>query len=294
MAEIENEVDPVESESEIEQEVEQEESPDASSAETEQEESSEDQESDAEDEASDNKVDEESEESPPQRLPKWAKERVKEAKERANRAKERTNELERKLYAQQERLLELERNQSGKQNAQQEVNYDPNTQIVDPFTGQVVSLNSVEGQVVVKLQQAAEIQQKEEQKAQKAKEKETIKEKLAVGVAKFDDYMDVVSDLPFTQTMLEAAALSDKADEFIYQLGKYNRDDVIRITKLSPKEQFKEIVLLENKFSHQKTNAKPITPPPSQIKGSGHIEKEPERMDFHDLLALRRKKERGL
>lgn len=217
----------------------------------------------------------------PRRLPKWAKDRL----ERSTRQVE---ELQYQLHDQRKRLIELEESKSAKK-ADEKIQYDPQTQIVDPFSGQVVPIDSVEGRVIIKLQQAAEIQVKEDEKAKKKEQEQKVKDKLAKGLSKFEDYKDVVVSLPFTQTMLEAAALSDVADEFVYHLGKYNREEVERIVKLSPAEQFKEIVLLESKFKQMKKPANPTIEPPTQVKSSGYIEKDPERMSFDDLKALRRK-----
>jgi len=230
--------------------------------------------------------DNENDDSPPNRLPIWAKDRV-------ERSKRRAEQLESELNNQRLRVLELE-NKLTKQPGTQpdKVDYDPQTQLIDPFSGQVVPIDSVEGRVILKLQQAAEIQAKEDEKKQKTDKEQKIKDKLAAGLNKFEDFREIVGNLPFTQTMLEAAALSDKADEFVYHLGKYNRSEVERIIKLSPNEQFKEIVLLDNKFKQMKPPAKPAAEPPTQVKSSGYIEKDPSRMSFEDLKALRKQERR--
>jgi hypothetical protein len=174
------------------------------------------------------------------------------------------------------------------------VQYDPNTQIQDPFTGNIVDVNSVDGQVVLKLQQVAAIQEQAEQQQKTQKNQEELKRKLEKGYAKFDDFEDVVVDAGVTQPMLEAAYLADNTDELLYNLAKYKPEEIDRISKLSPERQFREMVLLESKMkqSTKKKIVKKVPEPPSKIKGSGQSIKDESDMSFEDVLKRRRKMEK--
>lgn len=172
--------------------------------------------------------------------------------------------------------------------------YDQNTQIQNPFTGQIVDINSVEGQVAIQLTQAAQLQAQTEQQEKTQKAKDELKRKLEKGYDKFDDYEEVILDAGITETMLEAAYLSDKTDELIYNLAKYKPDEIDRISKLSPERQFREMVLLESKMkqSTKKKIVKKVPEPPSKIKGSGASVKDESDLSFEDILKRRRQKER--
>lgn len=247
--------------------------------------SSDDSINDSEDETGGEKTSTETTDTEPEELPVWLKKRLARSKRQQDRLQEQLNDS-------QQKLLNVQ-NADGRSSQSEQVKYDPNTQIIDPFTGQAVDIASVEGQVVIKLQQAAVIQEQQDKNVKKAEEQRTLKQKLSKGYEKFDDYQEVVADLPFTQVMLEAAAMSDKADEFIYQLGKYNREEVERIVSLSPKEQFREMVLLENKFRNQKPVVKSVAPPPTTIKSAGYIQKDRKKMSYEELYQVRRKEEGG-
>jgi len=172
--------------------------------------------------------------------------------------------------------------------------FDPSTQIQDPFTGNVVDINSTEGQVIVKLQQLSKLAETQEQEAKKKQEQENLRQKIMKGYNKFDDYEDVLSNSGISDVMLEAAALSDITDEILYNLAKYKPEEIERINKLSPKNQFREMVLIENeiKRNSKKKIVKKVPIPPKKIKGSGAVITNPENMSFDDLLAMRRNEQR--
>lgn len=226
-------------------------------------------------------VQEETEKSDKPEIPKWAEKRLQRQQRKHDRE---LNQLQNKF----DQLATT-------QNA---VNYDQATQIQDPFTGNIVDINSVEGQVVLKLQQAVQVQTQVEQQQKTQQDDEDLKRKLEKGYTKFDDFEDVVVNAGITSQgtpgMFEAVRLSDSPEELLYNLGKYKPDEIERISKLSPERQFRETVLLENKLKQltKKKIVKKVPEPPSKIKGSGQSMKDISDLSFEDTLKLARKAER--
>jgi hypothetical protein len=177
---------------------------------------------------------------------------------------------------------------------QQAPQYDPNTQLQNPYTGEIVDISSVQGQTLLQLAQVAESQARFEEQQKNNKEREELKQKLEKGLDKFEDFEEVVVGAGLTDTMVSAANLSEKPDELLYNLAKYKPEEVERISKLSPEKQFREMVLMETqmKQSTKKKIVKKVPEPPSKIKGSGASIKDDSDLSFNDLLKRRQDKER--
>ena len=176
-------------------------------------------------------------------------------------------------------------------NQQQPATYDPATQMQDPFTGNIVDINSVEGQVALKLQQVSQVQEQVEKQQKVQKAQENLRRKLEKGRDKYDDFDDVTENAGITWPMLNAAYLSDDTAELLYNLVKYKPEEIDRISKLSPELQGREMAFLEVKMkqSTKKKIVKKVPEPPSKIKGSGSSMTDESDMSYEDLLKRRRK-----
>ena len=234
------------------------------------------------DESSEEKQDVEEKSEKPE-IPKWVEKRL--------QRQDRKHERELSDYKQQvEKQVEQYIGNLANNNAY----IDQSTQIQDPFTGNIVAKDSVEGQVILKMQQLSDVKAQTEKQTKIQQAQEDLKRKLAKGYDKFDDFHDVVDNSGISMTMLEAASLSETPDELLYNLAKYKPEEIDRISKLSPERQFREMVLLETemKQSTKKKIVKKVPEPPSKIKGSGASLKDESDFTFEELLSFRRKKER--
>lgn len=215
-----------------------------------------------------------------EKLPKGVRARL----NRQNRVHEREmNELRKKVDQ-----------QIATANQQQATTYDQATQIQNPFTGEIVDINSVAGQVAIQLTQASQVQEQVERQ-QKTEEAQTnLRRKLDKGRDKYEDFDDVTENAGITLSMLNAAYLSENTEELLYNLAKYKPKEIERISKLSPERQNREMVLLETKMnqSSKKKIVKKVPEPPSKIKGSGTSTIDESDLSFEDILIRRRKKER--
>lgn len=112
------------------------------------------------------------------------------------------------------------------------------------------------------LRQESEAKQRQRAEAERA---EHVQTKLAAASSKYDDFEEVALDpnLPISQAMAEVIAESEIGGDLAYYLGSH-RDEAMRIAKLSPVQQMRELVTLEAKISQPqvvKSSApKPITP----------------------------------
>lgn len=176
-------------------------------------------------------------------------------------------------------------------NQQQPATYDQATQMQDPFTGNIVDINSVEGQVALKLQQVSQVQEQVEKQQKVQEAQENLRRKLEKGRDKYEDFDNVTENAGITWPMLNAAYLSDNTAELLYNLAKYKPEEIDRISKLSPERQNREMVLLETqmKQSTKKKIVKKVPEPPSKIKGSGASITDESDMSYEDLLKRRRK-----
>lgn len=218
-------------------------------------------------------------------IPDWVEKRLK----RERRKQER---LENKFATLQEQNAQLV-NAIQQAPTQDGVQFDPNYHIVDPATNQILLRESVEGQVIEALQKREQLTQQKEKEQRLQAEAKELQNKFAKGLDKYDDFQDVIDSLPFTNEMLQAVIASNNVEDFVYSLGKNRFEDVERIFKLPPKQQYKEMVKLELEFEQSKNKkiVKPTPAPPVAVKGNSHIEKDPEKMSFSELLAKARREE---
>jgi hypothetical protein len=218
-------------------------------------------------------------------VPEWAEKRFK----RERRKQERLEQENATLRQQTVQLA----NAVQQAPAPGGVQFDPNIHIVDPVTGAIEFRDSVQGQVIETLQKREQLTRQREEEQKKQLQTQELKQRVAKGYDKYDDYEDIVNSLPFTPEMLDAASTSDHVDDFIYSLGKNRFEDVERISKLPPKIQFKEMVKLELEFEQSKDKkiVKPVPKPPTDVRGSTHIEKDPAKMSFEELYQQAKAKE---
>jgi hypothetical protein len=206
--------------------------------------------------------------------------------------------LEREFKKHQRKLRQIEDETRGQLlnqlKQQQPSQFDQDTYMQNPFTGEIVAKDSVEGKAALMLTQAANLAEQAEKQQKINKAQQELKQKLEKGYDKFDDYEEVVTNAGITQSMLEAAYLSEKTDELLYNLAKYKPAEIERISKLTPERQFREMVLLETqmKQSTKKKIVKKVPEPPSKIKGSGASITDESDLSFEDVLKRRRQAER--
>ena len=212
-------------------------------------------------------------------IPKWVKKRL---------------QRERRKHERELNDLKLQNEQYMSTVGNNNAYFDQATQIQDPYTGNIVAKDSVEGQVVVKLQQLSQVQEEQEKQTKVQQAQENFKRRLEKGYDKFDDFREVVDNSGVTMPMLEAAYESENPDELLYNLAKYKPEEIDRISKLSPGRQFREMVLLENemKQSTKKKIVKEVPEPPSKIKGSGSSAiVDEDDLTFEQLLRKARKEQ---
>lgn len=230
----------------------------------------------AEDEE-DEEVTEKSEKTEKPEIPKWLDKRL----QRERRKHEREmGELQKKVDQQIANV-----------NQQNATTYDQATQIQNPFTGEIVDINSVAGQVAIQLTQASQIQEQVERQQKTEEAQKILRRKLEKGRDKYDDFDDVTEKAGITLPMLNAAYLSDNTDELLYNLAKYKPEEIDRISKLSPDLQGREMAFWEVKMkqSTKKKIVKKVPEPPSKIKGSGSSMTDESDMSFEDLYKRRYK-----
>lgn len=135
-------------------------------------------------------------------------------------------------------------------------------------------------------QQESEKERSERQQKDRA---QSLKEKLAPGTKKYDDFEDVVlnDSLPLQEPMVAAALDSDIGHEILYYLGN-NLDEASRIAEMNPARQFRAILEIEAKL---KAPPKPSNAPAPINPNSGNaaVEKDPSKMSDEEWLAWREK-----
>lgn len=154
------------------------------------------------------------------------------------------------------------------------------------------------------------VEQKVKEREQEAK-KASIKTEYESRVSKFqsqiadfakttDDYADViedVSDVMITPGLQEAILESENGPEILYNLAK-NRDELMRINKLSLVAQAKEIGKLEARLAKTEEKkpelktktAAPPPPKPVGTKSPGKVVKDPSEMSGDEYIAWKRSK----
>ena len=220
---------------------------------------------------------------PDGQLPEWTKKRL----QRERRKRERVENELATLKAQSSQLVNAIQQQAKGQNGAQ---FDANIHVADPVTGEVFFRDSVEGQVIETLQKREKLKEQREAQQRAQSEAAQLKAKFEKGYDKYDDYQELIESMPFSKEMLDAVAISDNPDDFVYSLGKDRFADVERISKLPPKQQYKEMVKLELEFEQSKGKkiVKQAPKPPATVKGDSHIEKDPDKMSYEELRARAR------
>jgi hypothetical protein len=120
---------------------------------------------------------------------------------------------------------------------------------------------------------------------------ESLAQKIESARERFEDFDDVVGnpDLPITDHMAQAIALSDVGADVAYHLGK-NPKEAARIASLHPAAQAVEIGKLGVELglrAKQKTVSKAPPPVQSRVTGSSGVQKDPDQMTTAEWMAWR-------
>lgn len=154
-------------------------------------------------------------------------------------------------------------------------------------------------------QEVKEFQKKQETKSQQERQQSELQKRVSEFQSKgaefaksVDDYQDViddVSDVIVTPGLQEALLDSENGHEILYHLAK-NKDELLRINKLSLVAQAREIGKWEAKISKEEKpeiktkTAAPPPPKPVGTKSPGKVVKDPSAMSPDEYLAWRRGK----
>ena len=154
-------------------------------------------------------------------------------------------------------------------------------------------------------QEVKEFQKKQEAKSQQEKQlteqQKRVSEfqskgaEFAKSVDDYQDAIDDVSDVIVSPGLQEALLDSDNGHEILYHLAK-NKDELLRINKLSLVAQAREIGKWEAKISKEEKpevktkTAAPPPPKPVGTKSPGKVVKDPSAMSPDEYIAWRRSK----
>ena len=144
----------------------------------------------------------------------------------------------------------------------------PQGQILDPATGQYVDEDSVEGKVILKLQQMQQAEVIRQQTAASQAKQKSLGSKIEELKDKYDDLEDVMKDSyqHFTAPMTELILNDPNTVETLYNLAKNNPQRLAEISRMSEFQQIKAINFLEfqkDTSVNQKLRSdapKPVTP----------------------------------
>lgn len=134
--------------------------------------------------------------------------------------------------------------------------------------------------------QEAERRAREQETYQK---QTTYQERVNKALEKYDDYADVAHGNHWSpsEAMTEAILESDMGPDIAYYLGS-NPDEAVRISRLSPQAQYRELGKLEAKLSTPKPPKPTTAPPPIEAAGSrAKAEKAPHEMTPAEFKAWR-------
>lgn len=141
-------------------------------------------------------------------------------------------------------------------------------------------------QEVAALRRETEAMQQQREALERA---HAVKEKLSAGAAKHPDFEEVVfaDDLPISEPMAAAIAESDVSADLAYYLGQ-NRDEALRISKLLPTQQVREIAKLESKLAATPAPTRAPAPiVPNQTPAA--VKKDPAKMTDKEFAEWRRR-----
>ena len=144
----------------------------------------------------------------------------------------------------------------------------PQGQIFDPATGQYVDEDSVEGKVILKLQQMQQAEVLRQQAAASQAKQKSLGSKIEELKDKYDDLEDVMKESyqNFTAPMTELMLNDPNTVETLYYLAKNNPQRLSEISRMSEFQQIKAINFLEfqkDTSVNQKLRSdapKPVTP----------------------------------
>lgn len=119
----------------------------------------------------------------------------------------------------------------------------------------------------------------------------TYQERVNKALDKYEDYADVAHGNHWspTEAMTDAILESDMGPDIAYYLGS-NPDEAVRISRLSPQAQYRELGKLEAKLSAPKSEKPTSAPPPIEPSGSrAKADKAPHEMSPSEFKAWREK-----
>lgn len=189
-----------------------------------------------------------------------------------------------------ERLARLERNnpqlqQQAQTEAKQNFEYDANSnqswqQQLEQFVEQTLTK--------VQQKQLQQTQQLQEQQAQAA-----FQQKFQNGMQRFNDFKEVVTKQPITDSMLMATrGMSDPA-AFVYTAAKRAPDELQRIAQISdPYAQMFEVGRLEERLRKQKAPTSAPRPLRKTQDDANLALKDKKDLSIEDMIALDEKRRR--
>lgn len=134
---------------------------------------------------------------------------------------------------------------------------------------------------------AAELVEQREMKRQSVDVEASFRDKEDEAREKYADYEQVAYTAPISDLMAEVIKASDIGPELAYHLGK-NPDEALRIAKMSPLLQAKEIGKLEVKLAAMPKNEQPTTKAPAPISPvtAGSVAKVYDTTDPRSIKAM--------
>lgn len=168
----------------------------------------------------------------------------------------------------------------------------PQGQILDPATGQYVDEDSVEGKVILKLQQMQQAEAVRQQTAAAQMKQKALNSKIEEVKEKYDDFEDVIKDSynHFPSAMSEIMLNNPGSVETFYDLAKNNPQKLAEISKLSEFQQLKAINFIEfqkeNKVTQKLRSDAPKPTPPVKPSTTNFVEK-----DSYDAIYERQREE---
>ncbi len=162
-----------------------------------------------------------------------------------------------------------------------------------------VPQDEVEVKIQAALQRQRQLDEQERTTEQQRQAEYKLQRKIDDAHYKYDDYEDVLKDTLaeeiWTNQMEQASHLTDNAPDFAYKAAKHHRDELRRISKLSPKQQVTEMILLADRI--KKPRAKKVTKAPEPIKkivsnSSGSALKDVSNLSFEERVKMLRNKGR--
>lgn len=164
-----------------------------------------------------------------------------------------------------------------------------------------------EAQADFKVERYKREQFKQAQEAEAARIRAALDQRIERAKTKYPDFVEVVgaaSEKDVPPYLIQAMAERELGTDLAYFFAK-NRDELQRISKLSPIAALAELGRIETRFD-VKTEPEPAKPAPEAVKassapppitpisatGAGTVVTDPSRMDFKQLRAFERERQR--